>query len=450
MKNYLSFSLNTFLTIMIGLSVLLGICTGINLFLTLGFGSLYFLFLSCLTVAVILIFVRLRSNFAVKKISIMIIVNILLVELFFQLIGWLNLFPSGIDVAVFSVPYGRIIKNGEGPKNSDIMNRYGWHYPYHEWASGSINIGLIGDSFIDGLQVKSTSNIGVRLEEFLKAKDTRRVFSFGIGGSGPAQYFELLKHAIKFYGIKEAFIFIFLGNDIQNSAAIRPNGEKENPSYRIQYLLSSNGLLVLHPDSKKAIELFNRRLDDNRKSMLINFPATVSSHLITPSVVRLLLAAFSETRKNTVTQDSIRSQFSQDLAGFGLSPINYKPESDTEAFQAIKITKEILIQCKKHCDSNGVVLRLVTIPWFSSDFYEQQDKTNWKTSFKEYDLLQFEKNIVNWTNENDISLLPMGLYMQNKKLTVNDIEKLYFAGKGHWTIAGHQFFAQALYESYYK
>ena len=445
---------NNFLSITIFLLVFLGTWSVVTLYQTQGFTSLYFLCFTCGIGAVVLAIIRFLCGFKTKKVAAATLINLFFVECLFQVIGWLNLFPAGIDIAVFSVPYGRVIKNAEGPKNSDIMNRYGWHYPNSELKTDSRKIALIGDSFIEGLQIKAKYNVGELLENTLNSqghKELYQVYSFGIGGSGPAQYYELLKHSVKYYNVKEAYIFIFLGNDLQNMAMMRPNGNIEDPKLRIQYIMGSDNKISLHPDSKKAVAAFNTHIDDNRKSMFINFPATVTSYLMTPAILRLILSKLVNKKDIEVPLETSRSPIINDMIAFGLSPFNYRPSNDPEVAKATVLAKEVLTMCKKFSDSNNVVLRFVTIPWFCGDFYNQGDTNTWSTTFDGIDLLQFEKHLVDWAKEEGVSLLPIGAFLKSKGLTVSEIKALYFAsGKGHWTEKGHRFYAEAIYENIYK
>ncbi len=88
-----------------------------------------------------------------------------------------------------------------------MMNRYGWHYPEFTLKAESKKIALIGDSFVEAIQVSPHHNIGIVLKEiFHKAPNddySTDVMSLGLSGIGPAQYFELLKYASEYLDINE-------------------------------------------------------------------------------------------------------------------------------------------------------------------------------------------------------------------------------------------------------
>src|SRR5206468_945254 len=101
-----------------------------------------------------------------------------------QVLGWLGWLPA-VNTKE-RLPWGRVYWKGEGLGNS-IRNRYGWYFPEFELEKTN-RVAVIGDSFVENVEVHRTHGMTAVLREKLRAADSQATaMAFGDHGVGPAQ-----------------------------------------------------------------------------------------------------------------------------------------------------------------------------------------------------------------------------------------------------------------------
>ncbi|MBN1165036.1 MAG: hypothetical protein JXB45_10695 [Candidatus Krumholzibacteriota bacterium] len=101
------------------------------------------------------------------------------------------------------------------------INNYGWNSPvdYHEEKTVK-RIAVIGDSYVDALQVDAEESYPSRLREFLGGR--YEVYSFGMSGAPLSQYLHLSRYVDKLFA-PDILIFNVVMNDFDESiAGVRP------------------------------------------------------------------------------------------------------------------------------------------------------------------------------------------------------------------------------------
>ena len=95
----------------------------------------------------------------------LVLASLSLIELGLQAAGWLGLLP-GVNTKI-KTPHGRVYWSREGLGNS-IRNRSGWYYPEFNTTAGR-KIALVGDSFVEAVEVHRSRNEGAILEQQMRA-----------------------------------------------------------------------------------------------------------------------------------------------------------------------------------------------------------------------------------------------------------------------------------------
>src|SRR5438552_15376991 len=104
---------------------------------------------------------------------------LLFVETLMQAAGWLGVLPA-VNTKE-RLPWGRVYWTAEGFENS-IRNRYGWHFPEFD-LSKTDRIGIIGDSFVEAVEVSRTRNTAAVLRRKLhSSRPGTEVMAFGEHG----------------------------------------------------------------------------------------------------------------------------------------------------------------------------------------------------------------------------------------------------------------------------
>jgi hypothetical protein len=366
--------------------------------------------------------------------------SLLLVELLLQAAAWLGVLP-GVNILYTNAkaPFARVYWTTEGRGNG-IRNRYGWYCPPFD-LKASHRIVYLGDSQIESLQIPCARNQTSDLQNLLKRKSPDwSVLGLGISATCPAYSIDLLDFAYRHFQPQEAIVTVSMALAVTEASPILCRHPVDRYIY---YDLGSSGGLVLNPASATAREHFDRELETSQL-LLVNLPLIIDSHcMILQAVDSVLDHLATNRRKDELVAHGMRPN--------GFNPATFAVPPSPEAQRALKILIAQLQQCKKVCDSHGIKFRLVTIPVFPKAFYDSQHGRDWTMHIGDYDYFGPEREVTAWARTNGIPIVSMGEYIQRKKLDVEEIRSLCFSdGTGHLTVKGHEFYAQAVYETFYE
>lgn len=148
-----------------------------------------------------------------------------------------------------------------------ITNSAGFHDVEHsiEKVKGQYRIVVLGDSFIEGLQVPIENGFTRQLEVELQKKWRDRqveVINLGLSGLGPAQYYHILKKKGLRYRPDIVIMVVLPDNDFRDSHA-GLSGSKFKPYYSID---SNSDLQYLPPQVSRRSFVFRSFL---KKSVLL-------------------------------------------------------------------------------------------------------------------------------------------------------------------------------------
>lgn len=403
-----------------------------------------FIAVAAATVIMLVCFVT-RSK-RVKRSLLYIFYVLFVVEIALQVLGLAGLLPR---LSTYShVPFGRVYWTREGHANS-TMNRYGWYYKPFTLDGGSRRIVIIGDSLLQGVQVRRDENLGVVLEEMIHVGKLRRteVLACGISGTCPTHYLEILRYAVKYYHPNDVILLVFIGNDFVN---VQRDGDAPvDPRDRqLYYFIDDEGTLRLHHGSESMRRALHRSLEYNHRTLFVNAFRIARSHYLTRAVLLQMIRGM--TRRQHISSPQRKLQIGDEMRAIGLNDFIFQKDLDARAFEAIDIVTGLLERCQRFAASNGITLRIVTIPFFPSFFFERYSSNNWSLQTDEYNFLLPEEILTDFAWENGIPILPLGRYMHESGITVEGIRNLYFTGgSGHFTPAGHRYVAGAVYTTFY-
>jgi lysophospholipase L1-like esterase len=116
-------------------------------------------------------------------------------------------------------------------------------------APGEFRIALVGDSLVEGPQVKADEVMNIRMEKLLAAKGYKNVsvLNFGVEGIGTTQEYLMYQEQIRQFH-PDLVILAFVANDVMNnSSTLQPKCYGIHTWYCPYYNLGANGDLVLQP-----------------------------------------------------------------------------------------------------------------------------------------------------------------------------------------------------------
>jgi hypothetical protein len=379
--------------------------------------------------------------------------------------------PHHLDAGY--VPRGRIYHNWEGLGNG-TANNYGWYYPDFRLEPGSHRIALIGDTFIQALQIEPEQHLGIRLEDRInqtaQGDGESEVLALGHPGYGPGLYLdlEMADFALQAFDPDEMIVVMHMGNDLRNLT--KPS------DVDVYFSLPKEESLEIHPDSFA-------RWHDVAHYVLIGYEPmhplrVLKSHYLTPVLWSSLAGTFGGQQRAVQASSAVDrvEANASDIPGVrgvisrsgatsndhtlveamdlvettGWSNFLFEKAGNKDADEAYQITKMLLRRFHDYTSEKGITVRLVTIPTFPAAFYSQYSAGSWSSEIGSYDLFRPEKMLHEFAQEEGISFLAMGQYMSADGLNADAIQRMYYAdGTGHLTPEGHRYFADAIYACFY-
>jgi hypothetical protein len=363
-------------------------------------------------------------------------------EVMLQVLAWSGVLPA-VNTKE-AVPWGRVYWTAEGRGNS-IRNRHAWHFPSFDLSTTN-RVAVIGDSFVEAVEVARDRNLGAVLRKRMtEAGERRTAMSFAIHGSSPAYYLELLKYARRWFQVNEAVIVVYLGNDLTDCS---PKLQFHDPAQYLCYALDANGRPALGPRDELLRDRIAGELDARHASPLRSLPRILASHCM---IVQLPLSVVrTRTLRRRVSQDPARHPGVEvQMAGLGLRTAPFAVSSSPEAREGAAIMHGLLGLSRDYARTNGIRLHIVSVPFFPSDFYNQGG-TDWSARLGENDFLGPDRELAAWCAREGVPFLSLADAMRAHRMTPAEIRALYLSnGCGHFSDAGHRFAAESMHGAFF-
>jgi hypothetical protein len=116
------------------------------------------------------------------------------------------------------------------------LNGRGWNNPSEyrsERREGRLRVAILGDSYVEGLQVDVEEGVGPDLESLLTAEGLRaEVYTYGISGASTAYAHDLLESEV-LADRPDCIVYLFINNDVADSVPFLGRGLQGGPLYDI-------------------------------------------------------------------------------------------------------------------------------------------------------------------------------------------------------------------------
>ncbi len=295
----------------------------------------------------------------------------------------------------------------------------------HAYAkpAGTMRVLLLGDSFIEALQVPMESMVGRRLQATLGAGS--EVISTGVSGYGTASELEFLRREGSRYDPDLVLLAFYPGNDVKNNSptledALRPVYDAEGKLLRVNPSggdgtpsLSSKGWR----DHLRAYQFF--------RQLLLRHPEMAAP------LHRIGLLKAEGTR------------FAPERDGVPVDYWVFAAEPDAEWREAWQHTEHLLAEMREVVTAGGRRFAIVVVPSRYQIYPEIWDETvaaHPAMRGRQWDLDKPAQRVLQWCAAHDVSCLDLAKGFQRAKGNT----PLYFHFDGHWTPAGHEVAAQLI------
>ena len=392
---------------------------------------------------------------------------LVLTEVAAQGLAYGGMLPQKTNIAGLFVPYGRVYQNVEGFANG-WSNNYGWHAEDFRLDQESERILLLGDTFVQSLQVPAEESVGAQLQGLMapnRAEDATKlaakVLPMGMPGFGPGLYLSETRMAdtVEIFQPDEIVLFFHLSNDFQLTT-----GPAE---YELYLEVKEDGTVDTHDESWRYRHDLQHYILHGYQYELDPLK-TIASNYLTPKLFGLDGAQAANASPAEVGEmdmprmhalvrevefvDSQHADVTEiELIRFpGATNFLFEKEPNARAEEPYAVALGLLKQTAHYLNERDIALRIVTIPAFPKAFFAANTADTWSADLGPYDLLLPEKILSAVAEEENVSFLGLGAYMQAADTSADDIHRLYFDdGQGHFTAAGHQYVADAMARCFY-
>ncbi len=393
---------------------------------------------------------------------------LLVLEIVLQLLARYGTLPAVEKLGGHFYPYERIYQSGKIVQN-DFANRYGWYYLDNNLDTKQKHILMVGGSYVRGFEVQPEQQASAILTTLIDEGQTELsgnvdMIPIGLPGFGlsPFLFEDAMREMPTIVNADEMIVMFHLGDDFQSPA---------RADNAIEYVLTETNETEVDPDDARIRhDLTHYYL---RGYMSFQLVGTIRSNYLTPKVILALVNNSPVPQRSAFLGDD-EFDFSRVVghvsasytltepghAGIKTTDLDVVSRGNNFMFtqggnddmrESVLIADNLLKRAQEIALERGLTLRVVTIPMYPDVFYQSFEGGNWQPEVSGYDLFLPERALVAIAQENGISILPMGQYMFEDKLTVEQIRELYLSGNaGAFTPAGHMYFAEAIYSCFYS
>ncbi len=372
-----------------------------------------------------------------RKIGIGILVAVIAAEIVLQGLVIASIIKVDVDTGV-GITYGRVATQDETVLMSQ-SNQYGWHYVDYRLNDDENHILMLGDTFVQALQVPAEDHMGQQLEQLINADEPNvisEVMAQGFPGYGAGMYLNdnLSRYIWQPLTPDEVIIFFHLVNDFQIETAT--DGQI--------------AVSVLTDDAlnRAVIDADIWRPYHNASHKIIAGHDPLNPFDIIMSYSMLWNLYWTPQGGRLPNQDLTMNTASQDEP-FGAATILYTIGDQGDVVSnTYTITEAVLADYVDAMTAIDTNVRLVTIPYFPAEFYADNSGTDWDVAFGDYDLSLTERAMRDMAADLNIEFLGMLNYLQGTD--IDTLQSYFFNdGTGHLTSEGHQAFAEALMACFY-
>lgn len=320
-------------------------------------------------------------------------------------------------------------------------NRYGWIDK--DWAPaklpGTHRIAVLGDSFVEGMQVEKESHFLTLVEKELNQKNPRKYEFMNFGRSGFTQTEELLvlKKDILPFSPDALVLFFFPPNDIAD-VSIKTSPDIIRPFYEV----SESNELSLNTDFK-----------DSKSFKLKSLIAPLKHHSVFISFLTERLTLYTNLKRGK----EIKTSGSSADSGFPAYLTLAGKNPDPVFLENYAFNKRLIAEIAEVCKANKIRFILVNIATAAylpeiEARYKALD-ANFNAEFFDRDLEEFAVSI--GAEFIGLQSIFRGIYSIEKRdlnwrLAGNPEDKDNPMEIGHWNYDGHKAVAAILAESFPK
>lgn len=328
--------------------------------------------------------------------------------------------------------------NNEG--HSDVrVNSTGFRGPEitTEKAEGVFRIAVLGDSFVEALQVEENATLPFQIQQLLNSANgipTRNyeVINCGVSGYGTAQELLMLRHHVLHLKPDAVLLAVYPENDIRNNLR-----NLENDPARPYFTIDEHDSLILDDSFRASVPYITADSTyERRKASLVNRSRVLQ--ILKYAKLRMFDSDREpdsipvETALRTAMEDSIYL---------------YRESDDDEHKQAWRVTERILEELCHQCRIKQIPVFVFTVSSPIQVYPDPELRHSIAAECEVGDLFYSERRVENVCSASGATFYPLASALQGvadeSGVTLHGFPRSGL-GLGHWNESGHRTAARIL------
>lgn len=313
------------------------------------------------------------------------------------------------------------------------VNRYGFRHGGREprKPAGTFRVAVLGDSFVEALQVPYAESVCAVLEQELTrcpalAERAVEVLNFGVSGYGTAQELLMLRHYVWDYEPDVVLLACFAGNDLRN------NSRQLEPYQVRPFLCREGGAWVWdnafrqHPDYLRA------------RSAGVQWKVALINRFRVLQLANELLRRWRQPASERPLTGA---------AGAGLNEFAMAPPRDAAWSEAWAITEQLLRMCRQEAADHDARLFLATIGQDLQVHPDQAIRAACRRQLQVPDLDYAERRLKRFGQEQGFPVIDLSAPLRRSAEEQGEFLHGFdqaAPGRGHWNAAGHRLAARTI------
>jgi hypothetical protein len=295
------------------------------------------------------------------------------------------------------------------------INANGWNAGHRRYETGAhagkFRIAIVGDSYVEALQVNFNESVAEQLESALGG-ERYEVYRFGISGAPLSQYLHILRNEVVAYQ-PDMVVVILIHNDFSESHGYAPQG-----------VIFASSFLKIKIENHTAVAEMPPRPLPKRWYVSLKERSATWRYLALRQQIRF------QTLRDLILGRNDEETYQANIEVSGLE----ENRSDNEV-----TTNYIFREMKRWADERGIKL-LLAMDGDRNTIYQNLDQNG----LEEAGALSLNGMAKNAAQQNGIHFIDMHPvfkddFAQNHQL-------FNFAVDGHWNVYGHRLAAHAIFK----
>ncbi len=297
--------------------------------------------------------------------------------------------------------------------------------------SGAFRVAVLGDSFVEAMQVPLEQAFWHLLERELQDCETLRgqkveVMAFGTSGYGTAQELLTLRHQVWDYQPDVVILAFFNGNDVAN------NSRELQKETMKPYFVFRDGDLILD-DSFKNTEEYRFK-----SSYWFNLGKRITNQSRVLQVLNEAKKVLNNARQ--AAQRGAGSEIVPDFVGPGMSEKAYHEPVEPAWREAWRVTEELLRLMNEEVKARGASFFVFTVSHGPQVYPDQERRREFAARFGIKDYFYPDRRLQSIGEKYGFPVLALAPafqeYADANKVFLHGFKEPF--GFGHWNTEGHR------------